>query len=79
MSAELTPEQSAKLAVDGIVLANGAFCIESSDDPRDLTVGEWLEVQRLHIAGDEAGLLQYVRAIKAAAMTRPIPPGSEDA
>lgn len=56
---DLTPEQHAKLAVDGSVIANGACYIEASEDPRDLPVHAYQNVQWLHIQGDEIGLLNF--------------------
>lgn len=66
-SEELSPEESAELAVDGIVRTDHAVYVESSTNPDDLPVGDWLNIQRLHQQGDENGLLKAAREIRRTA------------
>lgn len=60
---DLTPEQAARLAVDGAVTTDHAVYIQASEDPRDLPVSVWQNVQWLHLQGDEIGLLKLAAAI----------------
>lgn len=66
-SEELSPEESAELAVDGIVRTDHAVYVESSTNPDDLPIGDWLNIQRLHQQGDENGLLKAAREIRRTA------------
>lgn len=60
---DLTPEQHAKLAVDGAVVANGAVYVEASTDPADISIGDWQWVQWHHIQGNERDLMRLVEDI----------------
>lgn len=67
---DLTPEQSAQLAVDGVVRADDAVHVEASTDPADLHVSDWQRVQWLHRQGDERGLMAEVQRIHHEAVER---------
>lgn len=59
----LTPEQHAKLAVDGTLTAGGLVHVEASTDPADIGIGDYQRAQWLHQSGDEAGLMRLIQDI----------------
>lgn len=58
---DLTPEEHAKLAVDGSLRKDDVVCIQASDDPRNIHVSDYQQVQWLIDQGDEYRLMQFVQ------------------
>lgn len=44
--------------------------IPASEDPADMHVHDWQQVQALHIQGDEPGLMEYVQGLHRRAYQR---------